>query len=383
MKGNKGSMKKLREGLDPRLTKICIYAGAAVIAVCVLLYLLYLTGGFWAKLWTLFLTVLRPLVIGGIICYLLTPLVNRIEALLGGKKGAEDGKRRARPAAVFISFLIVLVIIALLLLLIAVTMYRSLASVDMNTVKELLSAAQNDIEAFVGSMAQRLEEIGLSSDRIGDLVSSFAGGLKNTASGLLFGVIFSVYFLFDGSRIGAYWKRVLRLFAGDRATEAVDTFAADADRVFSGYIRGQFVDAVIVGVLSTIALLVAGVPSATVVGVMAGLGNLIPCVGPLLGFITLVLVCFPTAAWGKLLAGAIILVVIMLIDSNLINPRLLGSNIKVHPLLVIAALIGGGALGGLLGMIVAVPVAALIKVQLDRRLDKKESSAQSPPESAT
>jgi len=150
--------------------------------------------------------------------------------------------------------------------------------------------------------------------------------------------------------------------------------------VFSGYIRGQFVDAAIVGVLSSVALLIAGVPSAIVVGVLAGLGNLIPYVGPVLGFLTLVLVCIPAAAWGKLLAGAVILIVIMLVDSNLINPRLLGSNIRIHPLLVVAALIGGGALGGLVGMIVAVPVAALLKEQLDRHLDRRERAAQDPSE---
>ena len=147
--------------------------------------------------------------------------------------------------------------------------------------------------------------------------------------------------------------------------------------MFSGYIRGQFIDAIIVGVLSSTALLIAGVPNAIVVGVLAGLGNLIPYVGPLLGFLTLVLVCIPTAVWGKLLVGAVILIAVMLVDSNLINPRLLSSNIKIHPLRVVAALLGGGALGGIVGMIIAVPIAALLKVQLDRKLDKKEREIQS------
>ena len=71
----------------------------------------------------------------------------------------------------------------------------------------------------------------------------------------------------------------------------------------------------------------------------------------------------------------------MLVDGNLINPRLLSNNIKIHPLLVVAALIGGGALGGIVGMIVAVPVAALLKVQLDHYLDKKEREVQNLPES--
>ena len=374
-------MKKLKEHLDPRMTKICVYAGATVIAVCVLLFLLYLTSGFWGRLWTLFLTVLRPIMIGGMICYLMTPIVNRAEALLRGKKSMSDGKRWTRPVAIFLGYLLVLIVIAMLLLLMTVTMYRSIASINMNTVMNVLTAAQNDLSSFIGSIAERMEEIGLSSGRLGNLVTSLVGGVKNTASGLLFGVIFSIYFLLDGARIGEYWKRVLKLFAGDRTVEAFDLFASEADRVFSGYIRGLFIDVMIVGVLSSIALLIAGVPNAIVVGVLAGIGNLIPYVGPLLGLITLVLVCIPTAAWEKLLAGAIILGAVMLVDGNLINPRLLSNNIKIHPLLVVAALIGGGALGGIVGMIVAVPVAALLKVQLDHYLDKKEREVQNLPES--
>lgn len=61
----------------------------------------------------------------------------------------------------------------------------------------------------------------------------------------------------------------------------------------------------------------------------------------------------------------------MFIDANIINPRLLSENVKVHPLMVVAALIGGGAIGGLFGMIIAVPVAAFLKVQLDRYVGKK------------
>jgi predicted PurR-regulated permease PerM len=77
-------------------------------------------------------------------------------------------------------------------------------------------------------------------------------------------------------------------------------------------------------------------------------------------------------AWGKLIAGAVALAVLLFVDGNIINPKLLSTNVMVHPLLVVAALIGGGAIGGIVGMLIAVPVAALIKVQLDRYLEFRE-----------
>lgn len=365
-------MKKLKEYFDHKTTRICAQAGVTVIVTCVILFLLYQTGGFWSKAWSLVLAVLQPIVIGGILCYLMSPLVNRLEILFCGRKTDTKEKRWARPLSVLMTFLIVLAVVVLLLLLIVITVYRSVASVNLDAMMSFLSSTQNDLNAFLESAAERLSELGLSSEWFGSAAIAAVNGIKNAATSLLFGVIFSIYFLLDGKRIGSYWRRALRLLAGEKASKKLNTFTADADRVFSGYIRGQFVDALIVGELSSVALLIAGVPNGIIVGVLAGLGNLIPYVGPVIGFLTLVLVCIPTAAWGKLLAGAIILVVIMLVDSNLINPRLLSNNIKIHPLLVIAALIGGGALGGLAGMIVAVPLAALIKVQLDRYFDQKE-----------
>ncbi len=364
-------MRKLKNLLDPKYTKICMYAGVTAALTAVALLLLWLSGGVWRRLWSLFVAVLRPIVIGGIFCYLLTPPVNGFERAFTKKKA----HAWARPLSVLLTLLLTAAGIILILLLVLVAMYRSVSAINLDAVSALLSSAQGDILSFLESLADRVAEIGLPVERIGNLLAAIVNGIKNAATGLLFGVIFAVYFLLDGTQIGGYWKRALRLLAGEKAENRLALLREDADRVFSGYIRGQFVDALIVGVLSSVALLIAGVPNAIVVGALTGLGNLIPYVGPTVGYLTLAVVCIPSAAWGKLLAGAICLAVIMSIDSNLINPRLLSSKIKIHPLLVVAALIGGGVIGGFVGMIVAVPTAALLKVQFDRYLEYRERTA--------
>jgi predicted PurR-regulated permease PerM len=78
-----------------------------------------------------------------------------------------------------------------------------------------------------------------------------------------------------------------------------------------------------------------------------------------------------------MILGVAIIAIIMFIDGNIINPRLLSANVDVHPLLVVAALLGGGVLGGIAGMLVAVPTAALLKLQFDRYLQKLEDSKES------
>ena len=109
-------------------------------------------------------------------------------------------------------------------------------------------------------------------------------------------------------------------------------------------------------------------------GLLAGLGNLIPYVGGPVGFGSIALVCLPSAAWGKMIAGFVAMGLIMVVDANVINPKLLSDNVEVHPLLVVTALIAGGAIGGIAGMLIAVPTAALIKMQFDRALQKMEES---------
>ena len=131
-------------------------------------------------------------------------------------------------------------------------------------------------------------------------------------------------------------------------------------------------DAAIVGVLATIALSIAAVPYAAIVGICIGFGNLIPYFGPIVGYVATVLVCLPSMAIDKMIIGLVIIAVIMFVDGNIINPRLLSANVDVHPLLVVAALIAGGAVGGIAGMLIAVPSAALVKLQFDRYLESLE-----------
>jgi predicted PurR-regulated permease PerM len=97
-------------------------------------------------------------------------------------------------------------------------------------------------------------------------------------------------------------------------------------------------------------------------------------VGPILGYGAIILFCVITGEFGKLVLGLILMAIIMFIDGNVINPKLLSASVEVHPLLVVAALIAGGAVGGFLGMIIAVPTAALIKLYFERFLVKREQS---------
>lgn len=365
-------MSKLRDKLDPKYTKICTYALVTVVALFVILMILSYSQPFWQTMWNMFKAMLKPVIIGGIICYLFLPLVHRIERLL-----SKNETKWRRPAAVAILYgliALVLIVLVLALFLFVKGSLDDLSKLDFKEIQEFLLSMSEQFSEQIKQIEERLAEAKLPFAQAGTLLTGFVGAVTNFFSSLLFGVIFSIYFLLDGEHILQYWERAFRLVAGDKLRAAVGQFAKDADKAFSGYIRGQFLDAALVGVISTIALTIASVPYAAVIGLMIGIGNLIPYFGPILGYGAVVIICLLMGQFDKMIIGLLIIAIIMFIDGNVINPRLLSDNVEVHPLLVVAALLGGGAIGGFVGMLIAVPTAALIKIQFDRYLDSRERS---------
>ena len=119
-------------------------------------------------------------------------------------------------------------------------------------------------------------------------------------------------------------------------------------------------------ILVSTSLYLIGIKYAVIIGILSGIGNLIPYLGPVVAYGSTILVSLLSGDWKRMIVALVVLFIIQTIDGNVINPKLLSSSIDVHPMLVIAALIIGGALGGFLGMLFAVPVAAFLKVQFDK-----------------
>ena len=364
-------IKRFLAKLDQKYLKICLYSSATVLVTVLIGALAFCTGPFWSKLWAIFSAVIKPVIIGGIICYLLLPAVNKLEKLFNKNKEHVW----ARAASVLLTFLVIAVVIILILAAIAISIYKNVESLNFESIANLYNNLGEGYEEIAQSLEKLLNSFNISSSSISSILTGAAGAVQNFFSGLLFGIIFAVYFLLDTKNsIVSYWERAFRLIFGDKQQDSIKSFMKDADNAFSGYIRGQLVDAAIVGVLSSVALSIAGIPYSVLIGICMGLGNLIPYFGPIVGYVATVLVCIPTGDYLKMVIGVVIIAVIMFIDGNIINPKLLSENVDVHPLLVVAALLGGGVLGGIAGMLVAVPTAALLKLQFDRYLQRLEDS---------
>ncbi|MDI9589932.1 MAG: AI-2E family transporter [Acidobacteriota bacterium] len=368
-------MSRLTDRIDRRYAKVCVYAGVTVVLTLAACLLLHTALPVFAKLWELVCAVVEPLVYGAALSYVLNPLVTRVSYGLRRYRHYEGPHHaaRRRSAAVLVSMVLMALLVLAITTVFVLMVTHSLSGLSWETVQALLGDAQGDFMKFMAVAESSLEEWGLVSIASESSLLAALTGAKNVATTMVFAVIFAVYFLIDAPRVAGYLGRVVRTVLGGHALD-LTRVAADADRVFSGYFRGQGIDALVVGVLSGIVLTVIGVPYAPVVGLLAGLGNLIPYVGGPVGFGSIALMCLADAAWDKMLWGFVGMAVVMFVDANVINPRLLSDNVEVHPILVVAALIAGGAVGGIAGMLVAVPTAAFLKTQLDRWMASREAA---------
>jgi len=132
------------------------------------------------------------------------------------------------------------------------------------------------------------------------------------------------------------------------------------DDVLSAYLRGQLLLVLFVGSMAMLALFIIGVPFALVLGILAGIFEVLPYVGPILGAIPALLVALlsnpASAIWV-----AVAFFAIQQVENLILVPRISGESVKLHPALVMVVLVIGNELAGFLGMLIAVPITAIIR----------------------
>ena len=365
-------MKKLQKYYNKEYSIKSIYVVKTALMIFVLGLFIYYLAGKTGSVISFAGSVLKPLILGLVFTYLLSPAVSKLETKLFGSIKKQSARR---VAAVILTFVIVLMALALILGIIAVTVTKSMAALNPAEMTDYLNVLADQFSKFWTTIEKQLASMNINLGSVGDMLGRIFRGVREGASTLLFALIFAVYFLLD-KNIFTYWAGVLKVLVKEGTRDSLHHLAEDANRVFSGYIRGQSLDAALIGSLVSIALLIAGVPYAVVIGILTGLGNLVPYVGPVVGFGSLIIVCLAEGSISHLIVGGVILAAVMFIDGNIINPKMLSSNVEVHPVLVIVALLAGGKIGGVVGMLIAVPVAALLKLQFEKYLERRKAAVE-------
>lgn len=335
------------------------------------------------------LKVIKPITIGFVLAYLFEPVVMFFQKRLQNRKFCKKKPRRARFFGVLITVLLVFLAIATLVTILAFSITNQIRLANLDDLVVIVQTYAGYFTDFISSIGEQLKELNFETQEFQNIinkvtnyltnwvthtVNSTAGSIGNitgTITTLAFSIIIGVWFMIDGTMMTGYLNRVMYALFNQKTNQRVHNFLHDADNVFSGYIRGQLMDAIVMMCLISISLSIIGLPFSVVIGVIAGFGNLVPYLGPIIAYGCSIVVCLINGQFMKMLVAIIVLCIIQAIDGNFIGPKLLSESIEVHPLLVIISLIFGSAIGGFLGMLLAVPVGALIKLLFVRYIDAK------------
>ena len=387
---------KLRDKINRNYLQISIY----VIVTSVIIYSLSLLAKnapiiiqmIMEKLSWL-LRVIKPIIIGFVLAYLLDPIVRFFEKRYRKVKVYRLFRRLHAPRTwgAVTTVVIVAIAVAGLISLLVYSVTDQLRFANLDDVVKLSNEFIASLNSFYYAVLDKLGELDIQFQQfenyvttvvtyVLDVTSDFAKASLSSITNmtgflttLFFSFLIGFYFMIDGRVFMKYAKKISFALFSDKRNQQLKAMVEDLDEVFSGYIRGQMMDALFMMVAISIVLSSIGVRFAFVIGIFAGLGNLIPYFGPIVAYVSTALVCLINSDIRKLLIALIALVIIQTIDGNFIGPKLLSKSISIHPLIVIISLIFGSAIGGLLGMLLAVPTGAYIKLVFVRFIDNKAS----------
>jgi predicted PurR-regulated permease PerM len=255
-----------------------------------------------------------------------------------------------------------------------------------NSILDYFDNAQEDSIWYSLNIADTMRES--SGDIINQFINistieQFARGIINVAGeifNLLLGMIISLYLLLERDRIIEFFRSLNEsVFKKERVRNRLVKYLNQVNKVLFTFIASKGLDSIINLVAVTSILLIFDVPYAFLLGLIAGVFNFIPYLGSLIAVILITLITVITGGPAKAIQVVIPLLLFQQLDGNFIEPRIMKSSLKISPILVIIAVVIGGAYFGIFGMFFAVPVAAIIK-QLLIEYVSHHSEAQENPE---
>lgn len=334
--------------------------------------------------------VLRPFVIGAVIAYIMKGTCNFFERLYkklllkSGKRTEKKANRIAAILSIVTTYVIWITAITLLISLMVQPLIESISNLfDMLIVNVPLYA--NKLTTFIETKALDGGDTamvwGFLQKAIENITSQFTEWSTSSSAmvqqigtqllqsvldiivlikDVLIGFVVSVLFLAGRKTLAKRSVTLVRgLFKENTATAIIDEFKF-ADRMFSGFLEGKVIDSTIIGVIYYIAMLIMGIPYAPLIAVVCGVTNIIPIFGPFLGAIPSGIIILSAGQPIKVLWFVIFVCVMQFIDGYIIDPHIVGGNIKISSFSVIFSVIFFGGLWGFSGLLVGVPVFAVI-----------------------
>ncbi|HEU5150075.1 MAG TPA: AI-2E family transporter [Iamia sp.] len=312
-----------------------------------------------------FRVIFPPLILGGALVFLLNPIVTRLE-----KRGLP------RLLGTIAAFGVVLLLFAA----VGAILYPLIAS-QADEVSEEWPKLRADAEEWLNDLSQRSEdddwpfhvpsvreiEEQAAAPEDQDVGEQFETLREYATQVFHVGVIFVIgpflafYLLVDLPRVRGHVEDLIP----DRSRAEVLFLAHRLRLAIGGFFKGQLAVAFVVGVMASLGLWIIGLPLWLVVGMIAGMFNMIPLIGPWVGAVPGIVVALATQGEDglqKAVLVAVVMIVVQQIDNHFITPQVMRRAVQLHPAAVVLALLAWGTIGGFVGLLLAVPLTATLKI---------------------
>lgn len=360
-----------------------------VVTACILIYLAIRHLNMIAMGISWLVNIMFPILLGVVMAFVLNVPMRPIEKHLHLKH-----KKAKRPLAIFLSLLLISGIftgVAFLVIPEIVDAVRLVAQIILSGIDQATFLEENiDLSTF--PLGEYLEQINIDWVQLklsledwtisqrDVLLKRAAGTVSSIATGFInffIGLVFSIYTLANKEKLKIQMRRLIHAWLPEKTGISLIHIVSVCNVSFRNFIAGQATEAIILGTLCTIGMLILRLPYAPMVGALVGVTALIPIVGAYIGAITgafLILTVSPLKAFVFI----IFLIILQQIEGNLIYPRVVGSRVNLPAMWVLAAVTVGGNLSGPVGMLLGVPAASAVYELLKEATSKRELKAKEP-----
>lgn len=341
------------------------------------------------KLLEYIIAIFMPFIVGAMIAFVLNVLLNVIEKGIKklNRKNNKIINRIKRPVSVLLTFIIILAVISLMLGLLIPELknttelftknfdsYKEQSIVLLDKVgikRKTINKLNNNIENMTKELTDYISD---NKEEVMKTSLGVASTVAGTITSLVLGIVFAIYILLKKEDLRRQIKKVMRAYLPEKKEKKIIEISELSNKIFGNFITGQCLEAVIIGILCFIGMLLLNIPYASTISVLVGFTALIPVFGAFIGTIVgafLILMVSPT----KAIIFIIFILILQQLEGNLIYPKVVGKSVGLPGIWVLVAVTIGASVYGILGMLISVPLCSIlysiIRTNVNDKIDQK------------
>lgn len=356
-----------------------------VFTICLIFMFIYIKP-VWNFL-GIVLKLVTPFIIGLTIAFVLNILVNFLEKKLFNKTKISEKAKHNLSIILSLAIILSFIIFMLLLIIPQIKNTTNLFIDNMPTYQEnvidLLDkiGVNNEIRANIIAKSKDFgEKITIylkdNSNVIATNILGIASNVVSSVVNLTIGIIFAIYLLLEKEHLLHQIRKVLNAYLPDKKVSKIGSIYHLSNKTFANFVSGQFLEAMIIGILCLIGMLVLRIPYAATISILVGFTALIPVFGAFIGTGIGAFLIFMVNPM-KALIFIIFILILQQIEGNLIYPKVMSKRVNLPGIWVLVAVTIGASISGILGMLLSVPIASIaysiLATNVNERLMKKQS----------